>query len=52
MSAMADHSVDSPEVYENAPIGVQLVGRRYREEEVIGLTELIVEALEQAKDKK
>ncbi|KZV63328.1 amidase [Peniophora sp. CONT] len=39
----------SPEVYENAPISVQLVGRRYREEEVIGMTELVVEALQQAK---
>ncbi|VDB98619.1 unnamed protein product [Peniophora sp. CBMAI 1063] len=39
----------SPEVYENAPIAVQLVGRRYREEEVIGLTELIVDALDKAK---
>ncbi|THU93682.1 amidase [Dendrothele bispora CBS 962.96] len=39
----------SPEVYENAPLTVQLVGRRLREEEVIGMTRHVVNALEASK---
>jgi amidase len=42
-------TLDKPELFENAPVSVQLVGRRYREEEVIGMGELIVEALKAAK---
>ena len=38
--------LDTPERFENAPLTIQLVGRRYREEEVIGMAGLVVEALE------
>jgi hypothetical protein len=40
---------DSPEQFKDAPVTVQLVCRRFREEEAIGLTGLIAQALKPAK---
>lgn len=37
---------DKPEDYLGAPLTVQLVCRRFREEECIGLTKIIAAALE------
>ncbi|KAK4689574.1 amidase, partial [Tremellales sp. Uapishka_1] len=34
-----------PEDYKDAPLSIQLVGRRFREEEVIGLTKVVVQAM-------
>lgn len=36
---------DTPEVYENAPIAVQVVGRTLEEEAVIGMSEIVDGAL-------
>ena len=36
-------SADDPEKYANAPISVQLVGKRYEDEKVIEAMELIAE---------
>lgn len=36
-------------MYENAPIALQLVGRRYGEEALLGMTEIVYEALNVAK---
>lgn len=36
---------DSPETFKDAPIGVQVVGRRWREEEVLGVASVVDEAL-------
>ncbi|KAI0029397.1 general amidase [Vararia minispora EC-137] len=38
-----------PELFANAPLTVQIVGRRYREEEVIGMAELVEAALRASK---
>jgi hypothetical protein len=40
-----DVLLDKPEDYLGAPISVQLVCRRFREEECIGLASVIAEAL-------
>jgi amidase len=36
---------DSPELFANAPVGLQLLGRRFQEEAVLGMTEVVAEAL-------
>lgn len=38
-------SVDDPELEHGTPVGMQLVGRRFQEEKIICLVELISEAL-------
>lgn len=35
----------SPDVFRDAPVGIQVVGRRWREEECLGLAEMVDEAL-------
>ena len=35
----------TPELYKDAPIGLQVIGPRLHEEEVIGLVEVVVAAL-------
>lgn len=37
--------VDDPEIYTNAPIGVQVIGRPQEEEAVIAMAEIIDAAL-------
>lgn len=40
------HSMySSPDVFRDAPVGIQVVGRRWREEECLGLAEMVDEAL-------
>lgn len=40
---------DKPELFDNAPVGLQLVGRCQEEEAVIAMTEIVDAALKQAK---
>lgn len=40
---------DRPELFVNAPVGLQLVGRCQEEEAVIAMTEIVDAALKQAK---
>lgn len=40
--------IDKPEDFVGAPLGVQLVCRRFREEECIGLTGVVAESLKGA----
>lgn len=40
-----DDCLDDPEVFNNAPIGLQLVGRTFEEEAVIGMMEIVDAAL-------
>jgi amidase len=40
----ADHVVDEPSKYVDAPISLQLVGRRYEDEKLIEAMELITQA--------
>lgn len=38
--------IDDPEIYDGAHVGVQLMGRRYQEEKILALSEMIGKALE------
>ncbi len=40
---LADSSVDSPETYVDAPISLQLVGRRYDDEKLVQALEFMME---------
>ncbi|KAG8532789.1 uncharacterized protein KY384_002667 [Bacidia gigantensis] len=44
------HEDYDPEIYDGAHVGVQLVGRRFQEEKVLALTELIGNALKTSED--
>lgn len=39
-------NVDDADLYNGAPVGLQLVGRRLQEEKVLALTDVVVAALE------
>jgi amidase len=41
-------SIDDPDVYDGAPIGVQLVARKYEEEKVWAIAKIVSAALETA----
>jgi hypothetical protein len=41
----ADKSSDDPELYDGAHVAVQIVGRRFQEEKVLVLTEILGDAL-------
>jgi Asp-tRNA(Asn)/Glu-tRNA(Gln) amidotransferase A subunit family amidase len=40
--------LDDPEVYHGGPVGLQLVGRRLREEDVLEMAEILETALKKA----
>jgi Asp-tRNA(Asn)/Glu-tRNA(Gln) amidotransferase A subunit family amidase len=37
--------VDEPEKYEGGPVGLQVIGRRFEEEKVLSILEIIAQAL-------
>jgi hypothetical protein len=37
--------VDEPEKYEGGPVGLQVIGRRYEEEKVLDILEIIAQTL-------
>lgn len=37
--------VDDPEIYHDGPVGVQVVGRRLREEQILEITERVSNTL-------
>ena len=37
--------VDEPEKYEGGPVGLQIIGRRYEEEKVLDILEIIAQTL-------
>jgi len=37
--------IDDPEIYDGAHVAVQIVGRRFQEEKVLALTEVLGDAL-------
>jgi Asp-tRNA(Asn)/Glu-tRNA(Gln) amidotransferase A subunit family amidase len=37
--------VDEPEKYEGGPVGLQVIGRRYEEEKVLDILEMIAQSL-------
>lgn len=39
--------IDKPELFENAPVGLQLIGRTQEEEAVIAMTEVVDNSLNQ-----
>jgi Asp-tRNA(Asn)/Glu-tRNA(Gln) amidotransferase A subunit family amidase len=41
-------STDDPHVFEDAPVGLQLVGRTHEEEAVLAMTEVVDNALKRA----
>ena len=43
-------SSDKPELFENAPVGLQLIGKTQEEEAVIAMTEIVDNALRRYKD--
>ncbi|KAH8111432.1 amidase signature domain-containing protein [Phellopilus nigrolimitatus] len=43
------HGIYKPELFENAPVGLQLIGRTQEEEAVIAMTEVVDEALRKYK---
>lgn len=48
MSATNNQNSDDPEIYDGAHVGVQLVGRRFQEEKMIAITQVLSEALKQS----
>jgi Asp-tRNA(Asn)/Glu-tRNA(Gln) amidotransferase A subunit family amidase len=42
---MALIKVDDPELYDGAHVAVQIIGRRFQEEKVLALTEILGDAL-------
>jgi amidase len=42
------HDAYNPKTFAGLPVGVQLVGRRFREEELLGLAEIVDAALKAA----
>lgn len=44
-----DMHLDTPEIFKNAPVGLQLVGRCQEEEAVIAMTEIVDTALKEFK---
>jgi Asp-tRNA(Asn)/Glu-tRNA(Gln) amidotransferase A subunit family amidase len=40
-----DLTVDEPEKYEGGPAGLQVIGRRYEEEKVLDILEIIAQSL-------
>jgi Asp-tRNA(Asn)/Glu-tRNA(Gln) amidotransferase A subunit family amidase len=44
-SQMAWLIVDDPEIYHHGPVGVQVVGRRLREEQILEIAENVSNAL-------
>jgi amidase len=40
--------IDDPEVYDGAPVGVQIVGRKYEEEKVWAIAKVVSMALKTA----
>lgn len=51
MTNVTWNSVDRADVYHGAPVGLQVMGRRFQEEKVLGLTEAIRNALQDLKAK-
>jgi len=43
----ADNCLDDAETYDGAPVGVQLVGRRFQEEKMLTLAEYLGEEIAQ-----
>lgn len=41
---------DDPEVYDGAPVGVQLVARKFEEEKILAIAKIVVAVLEEAKN--
>ena len=39
------NDLDDPNVYDGAPVGLQLMGRRFDEERMMGVASLVVDAL-------
>lgn len=39
---------DDPEVYHGAPVGLQIVGRKFEEEKVLAVAKIVCAALEKA----
>jgi hypothetical protein len=37
--------VDEPEKYEGGPVGLQVIGRRYEEEKVLDILEIIAQSI-------
>jgi len=41
----ANTMADDPEVYDGAPVGVQIVGRKFEEEKVLAIADIVCKAL-------
>jgi amidase len=41
---------DDPEIYDGAPVGLQIVARKYEEEKVLAITKTIYAALQKEKE--
>lgn len=41
----ADRCIDDPEIYDGAHVAVQIVGRRFQEEKILAITEILGNAL-------
>ena len=44
-------SVDYPDIYDGAPVGVQLVARKFEEEKIWAIAKVVCAALETARAK-
>ncbi|OAQ65418.1 general amidase [Pochonia chlamydosporia 170] len=42
----------NPDIYDGAPVGVQLVARKFEEEKILGIAKIVVAAVEEAKASK
>ena len=43
--------LDDPEMYDGAPVGIQIVGRKFEEEKVLSIAKIITSAMETLKAK-
>lgn len=44
-SCKADAGIDDPEIYDGAPAAVQILGRRFEEEKILSIAQLVVDAV-------
>jgi Asp-tRNA(Asn)/Glu-tRNA(Gln) amidotransferase A subunit family amidase len=42
--------LDDPEIYDGAPVGVQIVARKYEEEKIWAIGKIVYDCLQQSED--
>lgn len=45
-------TADDPEIYHGAPVGIQIVGKKFEEEKVLAIAHLVNQALQESEGSK